>query len=106
MGAMLMVKSPKPLLALMGDETCVETAYRPRPKDFEEKFVEHGWDGIREALGAHGRQIKRWLVECGEDRLIAAREEYLRQTRWPNGVPGNRRRRYVMGQTLTKKVPR
>lgn len=77
--------------------------YRACPQDFDEKFIRFGWDAIKDELGAHARQIKRWLRDRGEERLIAAREEYLRQTRWPNGVPGNRRRRYVMGQTLSPK---
>lgn len=100
-----MARGEKPLLTLMGDEVVIpDRAYRARPRNFEEMFIQHGWDTIRDELGAHTRQIKRWLIEAGEDRLIAAREEFLKQQRWPNGVPGNRRRRYVMGQTLTKKV--
>lgn len=79
-------------------------AYSPPPEDFDEMFARLGWDRIREHYGVHCRDVKRWLRDRGEDRLIAAREEFLKQQRWPNGVPGNRRRRYVMGQTLTKKV--
>lgn len=76
--------------------------YRPMPKDFEETFIRVGWEGIGAEYRAHTRTICRWIKECGEDRLREAREVYLRKTRWPNGVPGNRRKRYVLGKTLRK----
>lgn len=76
--------------------------YRPCPKDFEQRFIELGWDGIKDAFHANTRTIARWLDECGKERLVALRDEHLRATRWPNGAPGPKRaKRYAAGRTLT-----
>lgn len=84
---------------------------RPCPRDFRETYVRMGWDGIMEHYHANWRCISRWIDECGRTELKMERAEFVRA----NGVrrlhvePGeqcladrqNRRRRYVLGQTLS-----
>ncbi len=79
-------------------------AYRPKPDDFRDAYVRMGFgDELKEHFGTNLRVLRRWVDEEGYEDLHEARREYLRQTKWPNGAPGNRKRRYVMGQTLTSK---
>ena len=76
---------------------------RPMPADFVETFIEHGHDRVLEELHrASWQTVMRWIRDLPDD-VIEAREEHLRLTKWPNGRPGPKRRRYVMGQTLTSK---
>lgn len=79
-------------------------AYRPRPCDFREAYIRMGLgDELKEYFRTNIRVLRRWVDEEGHDELYEARREHLRQTKWPNGAPGNRKRRYVMGQTLVSK---
>jgi hypothetical protein len=77
-------------------------AYRPKPQDFRDRYVEMGLsDELREYYGTNYRVLRRWVDEEGYEDLYEARREYQRQSRWPNGAPGSRKRRYALGQTLT-----
>lgn len=79
---------------------------RPLPRDFRERYLEMGWDGIEDHYRTNWRVIRRWIAEAGGDELKAARAEVVRQN-GPKALhtaascPADRsRRRYVMGQTL------
>lgn len=68
-------------------------AYRPRPSDFRDAYVRMGFsDDLKEHFRTNIRVLRRWVDEEGYRELHAARREYLRQTKWPNGAPGNRKR--------------
>lgn len=68
-------------------------AYRPRPADFRDAYVRMGFsDDLKEHFRTNIRVLRRWVDEEGYRELHAARREYLMQTRWPNGAPGNRKR--------------
>jgi hypothetical protein len=54
---------------------------RSRPADFEQRFIELGWELTPVHYGVHHRSIHRWLDECGKDRLIAARSAFVRAAR-------------------------
>lgn len=82
---------------------------RPCPRDFRETYIAMGWDGIVDHYRTNWRVIRRWIAEAGGDELRAARKaavkahgpRYLHAVA-PESCPAdNRRRRYVMGQTLT-----
>lgn len=53
--------------------------YRPVPREFPETFIRVGWYGIEKEMRAHARTIKRWMIICGREELIAARAEYVRK---------------------------
>ncbi|BAK66873.1 hypothetical protein SLG_21980 [Sphingobium sp. SYK-6] len=73
------------------------------PDTFAASFIEHGHDRVLEEIHrASWKTVMRWIHDL-PDEIIEAREEHLRRTKWPNGRPGPKRRRYVMGQTLTSK---
>ena len=78
--------------------------YRPCPRDFRAVFLEIGWDGIEDHYRTNWRIIRRWIEECGGEELRAARRAVSGGTPRPNLRSENRARRYVMGQTLRKKV--
>jgi hypothetical protein len=70
--------------------------YRPCPVDFRETFIRVGWDGIEAEIGAHKRNIRVWIEQCGGDELRQARRQYLEdkyraESGDPDrGVPGRR----------------
>lgn len=86
---------------------------RPCPRDFRERYVELGWGAIGEHYHASWRCIRRWLLECGRDELKKERAAHVERngrTKLHAGAVGEcladrqqRRRRNVMGQTLTPK---
>jgi hypothetical protein len=51
---------------------------RKCPEDFDVIFVEKGRDGCEAWYRARRTTITRWLVERGKDRLIKARESYVK----------------------------
>jgi hypothetical protein len=51
---------------------------RPCPPDFPEIFIREGWRGVELEFGAHTRVNKRWLAECGGDRLKQERQAFLK----------------------------
>lgn len=78
--------------------------YRPKPNDFRDSYIRMGFgDELREHYRTNYRALRRWVDEEGYQELHDARRDYLKATKWPNGAPGNRKRRYVMGQTLVSK---
>lgn len=76
---------------------------RPMPDDFAQSFIEHGHDRVLEELYRTSWQMVTHWIKNLPDEIIDAREAHLRNTKWPNGRPGPKRRRYVMGQTLTSR---
>lgn len=78
---------------------------RPIPRDFREMYLAMGWDGIEDHYRTNWRVIRRWIQEAGGDELRAARKAVVRaqglRALHPVPVEASRRRRYVMGQTLT-----
>lgn len=54
---------------------------RPRPADFERRFIELGWEKCPAHYNAHHRSIARWIAECGQDRLARMRTAYVSQQR-------------------------
>lgn len=54
---------------------------RPAPGDFDEMFIVHGWSGVADHFRCHPRSVKRWLVQRGEERLVAARARYVEAAR-------------------------
>lgn len=77
--------------------------YRPCPADFRERFLEMGWDGIDEHYRTNWRVIYRWIEECGGDALRA--ERFAIAGRKTGGrLQPERRKRYVLGMTLTRKA--
>lgn len=76
---------------------------RLMPECFAASFIEHGHDRILEELyRASWQTIQAW-IDALPDETIEAREIHLRKTKWPNGRPGPKRKRYVLGLTLTSK---
>jgi hypothetical protein len=76
---------------------------RPVPLDFVERWPQFGWGketGAEAEWHANSRTIERWLVECGKERMIAARVRWLAEKR-----AKNRAARYVMGRSLTPRSP-
>lgn len=73
--------------------------YRPMPPDFRDRWPQVGWEGAREEWGAHSRSIARWIDEAGRTDMIAARKAYVAAEREVRAR--SRRKRYVLGQTLT-----
>lgn len=73
---------------------------RPMPEGFAQTFIEHGHDRILEEIHrASWQTIGRWIKQLPDD-VKEAREAFL-LTRWPNGRPGpNRRKNYVLGNSL------
>ncbi|MBV2147439.1 hypothetical protein KRZ98_03950 [Sphingobium sp. AS12] len=68
--------------------------YRPKPSTFREAYIRMGFsDELREHFGTNYRILRRWVDEEGYQEIHAARRDYLTRTRWPNGAPGNRKRR-------------
>lgn len=53
--------------------------YRPVPQGFVETFVRVGWGGIEREYRAHAKTIRRWMLVCGREGLIAARKEYVQK---------------------------
>lgn len=51
----------------------------PLPADFEAVFIRIGRVACEEHYGEGRRRITHWLEECGKDRLIAERAEFVRQ---------------------------
>lgn len=76
-------------------DTGLEKPYRPKPADFRETYIRMGWDGLDEHYNTNWRCIRRWIEEEGREFLRVARAEYVRAQR------KNRRKRYVMGRTMT-----
>lgn len=81
---------------------------RPRrqlPSDFRETYLAMGWDGIEDHYRTNWRVIRRWIQEAGGDELRAARKAVVKaqglRALHPVPVEASRRRRYVMGQTLS-----
>lgn len=66
--------------------------YRPKPTDFRETFIAIGWHGIEDHYRTNWRVIRRWVEEEGFDDLRKARADFVR---------AKRRKRYVLGRTLT-----
>lgn len=81
-----------------GWDTGLVKPYRPRPADFRQTYIRMGWDGIDEHYGTNWRVIRRWIEEEGRKGLIAARAAYVEAQREERR---QRRRRYVVGRTLT-----
>lgn len=57
---------------------------KPPPSGFAETFIRWGWRGVETVFGAHTRCNKRWVCECGGQKLKAERLWYrqrLRQVR-------------------------
>jgi len=52
---------------------------RPKPDDFHDRYVEHGWGWIMDHYEAGRATVMRWIEEEGRDELYAARREYLRK---------------------------
>jgi hypothetical protein len=77
-------------------DTGLERPYRPKPADFRETYIRMGWDGLDEHYGTNWRVIRRWIAEEGREELRAARAEHVR----------SRRRRYVLGRTMTAVKPK
>lgn len=48
------------------------------PPDFREIFIREGWRGVGLEFGAHTALNKRWLAECGGERLKEERQAYLK----------------------------
>lgn len=74
-------------------------AYRPVPRDFVERWPDVGWSEAEIEWNAHARTIKRWLEECGMEAMQKARRERLAAIRALRSR--SRRKRYVLGQTMT-----
>lgn len=87
-------------------DTGLEKPYRPKPADFRETYIAMGWDGIEEHYGTNWRVVRRWIEEEGREALRAARSAHVRELyadRRAEVSSRARRRRYVLGQTLTPK---
>lgn len=84
---------------------------RPCPADFRERFIELGWGSIGHHYRANWRCIRRWINESGGDVLKQERADYVRANgnqRLHVSPPGDcladrqrRRKRYVLGRTLS-----
>lgn len=77
---------------------------RPVPRNFVERWPLVGWEGAKEEWRAHSRTIARWVDECGRDRMVLARKAYKQAERQIQGRA--RRKRYVLGRTLSAVVER
>lgn len=81
----------------------VTRPYRPKPADFRQVYLQIGWDGIEEHYATNWRVIRRWIEEEGREGLIAERAAFVEAARVE---ARGRRKRYVMGRTLTAVKPR
>jgi hypothetical protein len=72
--------------------------YRPKPADFRATYISMGWDGLEDHYRTNWRVIRRWIEEEGRDELRAARAEHVQQI---YAERRNRKRRYVLGRTLS-----
>lgn len=52
--------------------------FEPAPEGFPYRFVKDGWRGVERYYGGRTARNKRWLKECGQDRLIALRQRYMK----------------------------
>lgn len=86
------------------DRESVRRPYRPLPRNFVERWPRVGWSGAEMEWHAHARTVSRWLNECGRSEMIMARKAYLDAERAVQGRA--RRKRYVMGRTLTPIEPK
>lgn len=79
---------------------------RPCPADFRETYLAMGWDGIEDHYRTNWRVIRRWIAEAGGDELKTARAAMVRaEGRRTLHHDGQRARRFVLGQALTKRLP-
>lgn len=85
-------------LALLHLPDGMTRPYRPKPADFREVYIAMGWDGIEEHFGTNWRVIRRWIEMEGRAGLIDARAAFVEARR---AERRSRRKRYVMGRTLT-----
>ena len=49
------------------------------PSGFRDIFIREGWRGVELEFGAHTALNKRWLAECGGERLKEERQAYLQE---------------------------
>jgi len=84
-------------------DTGLVRPYRLKPADFRATYILIGWDGITDHYNTNWRVIRRWIEEEGREELIAARAAYVEEQRVK---VRSRRKRYVMGRTLTAVKPR
>jgi len=84
-------------------DTGMVRPYRPCPSDFRDRFLEMGWDGIEDHYHTNTRVIRRWIEQSGGDELRAERRKVSGGTPRPALRAENRRKRYVLGKTLTPK---
>jgi hypothetical protein len=96
-------KTPVPDLSALNLPDGMTKPYRPKPGDFRVIYIRMGWDGIEEHYGTNWRVIRRWIEMEGRDGLIAARAAYVEAKREESR---QRRKRYVLGRTLTAVKPK
>lgn len=83
-------------------DTGLVRPYRPCPADFREVFLRLGQSKeIEEHYHTNWRVIRRWIEECGGDRLRAERRKISGGTERPSLRAENRAKRYVLGRKLT-----
>lgn len=76
--------------------------YRPCPADFRDVFLQLGQSKeIEEHYRTNWRVIRRWIEECGGDKLRADRRKVSGGTPRPNLRAESRAKRYVLGRTLS-----
>ena len=79
------------------NDTGLIRPYRPCPRDFRERFLEMGWDGIEDHYRTNWRCIRRWIEEAGGEALREERRAVSGGTARPK--LRSKASRYVMGQT-------
>ena len=90
-------------LALLNLPDGITRPYRPVPRDFREVYIRMGWDGIEDHYNTNWRVIRRWIELNGREELIRARRDYVASQQMARKL---RRKRYVIGRTLTAVKPR
>lgn len=85
-------------IALLNLPDGITRPYRPKPACFRETYISMGWDGIEEYFNTNWRVIRRWIEMEGRAELIEARAAFVEAQR---AERRSRRKRYVMGRTLT-----
>lgn len=57
------------------------------PIDFPQMFVLLGWEAIEDHYQTNQRAVRRWMVQAGEEDLIARRRGYVRKIYAARGLP-------------------
>ena len=74
---------------------------KPCPPGFAEVFIVGGWRGVEAAFGSRTDCNKRWVQECGGDKLKARRLEYLAARQYYRALMRQKPRKLAARKSIT-----